>query len=135
MIATVEGGQVHSHHRILVVDDHPSYRHMLRAFLQQNPEWEVCGEAADGCEALAQTRRLHPDLVLMDLQMPNLDGLEATRRIHELWPSTHVLILTMHENPFLPQIARESGASGCILKSEPLQVLSSAIEKIDRTVD
>ena len=122
---------MHSHHRILVVDDHPHYRHMLRAFLQQYPEWEVCGEAADGREAVAQTRHLHPDLVLMDLQMPHLDGLEATRRIHALWPATHVLILSMHENPMLPQIARDSGASGYILKSEPLQALSSAIEEID----
>ena len=104
---------------------------MLSLFLQQNPEWEVCGEASDGREAVDQTKRLRPDLVLMDLQMPNLDGLEATRRIHAQCPSTNVLILTMHENPLLPELAKESGARGYVLKSQPLQMLTRAIEEID----
>lgn len=120
-----------SHHRILLVDDHSSFRHMLRTFLELNPNWEVCGEAADGCEAVTKTTELHPDIVLMDLDMPRLNGLEATRQIHKLSPSVRILILTLHENSVLPQIAQDSGAQGYVLKSESFDVLSRAIENID----
>lgn len=116
--------------RILVVDDHPSFRQMLRGVLEQHPNWEVCGEASDGLEAIVRTSELHPDVVLMDLQMPRLDGLQATRKIHQVSPSTRVLILTLHENPILPEIAKESGASGYILKSESLETLTTAIETV-----
>ena len=103
---------------------------MLRTFLELNPNWEVCGEAADGCEAVKKTTELHPDIVLMDLDMPRLNGLEATRRIHKLSPSVRILILTLHENSVLPQIAQDSGAQGYVLKSESFDVLSRAIENI-----
>src|SRR5580658_6596082 len=102
---SAELGKVDSHYRILLADDHPSFRHMLRLYLELNPKWEVCGEASDGLEAVARTAELHPDIVLMDLDMPNLDGFEATRRIHALSPSTRILILTFHEFSDLPQIA------------------------------
>ena len=114
--------------RILVVDDHASFRHMLRSFLELNPNWEVCGEASDGWEAIKRTAELHPDIIIMDLDMPKLNGLEATRRIHELLPSARILILTFHENSILPKIAEESGAQGYVLKSEPFDVLTRAIE-------
>jgi DNA-binding NarL/FixJ family response regulator len=118
------------HHRILLVDDHPSFRHMLRAFLELNPDWEVCGEASDGCEAVTKTTELHPDVIIMDLNMPRLNGLEATRRIHELSPLIRILILTLHENSVLSRIARDSGAQGYFLKSEPFDVLTRAIENM-----
>jgi DNA-binding NarL/FixJ family response regulator len=118
------------HHRILLVDDHPSFRHMLRAFLELNPDWEVCGEASDGCEAVTKTTELHPEVIIMDLNMPRLNGLEATRRIHELSPSIRILILTLHENSVLSRIARDSGAQGYFLKSEPFDVLTRAIENM-----
>lgn len=128
MLTGAEGRQVHS--RILLVDDHPYFRHLLRVFLEQNPEWEVCGEAADGCEALARTTELHPDIVLMDLQMPRLNGIEATKKIHQQHPSTRVLILTLHDSEMLTEIARDSGASGYVLKSEPLEALVEAIRTL-----
>ena len=118
------------HNRILVVDDHPSFRHMLRSFLELNPNWEVCGEASDGWEAVKRTTELHPDIIIMDLDMPRLNGLEATRRIHALLPSVRILILTFHENSVLPKIAEESGAQGYVLKSEPFDVLTRAIETV-----
>ena len=118
------------HQRILVVDDHPSFRHLLRTFLELNPNWEVCGEASDGCEAVTKTTELHPDIVLMDLDMPRLNGLEATRQIHKHSPSIRILILTLHDNSILPQIARNSGAQGYVLKSEPFDVLTRAIESL-----
>lgn len=118
------------HQRILVVDDHPFFRHLLRTFLELNPNWEVCGEASDGCEAVAKTTELHPDIVLMDLDMPRLNGLEATRQIHLRSPSIRILILTLHDNSMLPQIAQNSGAQGYVLKSESLEVLTRAIETV-----
>jgi two-component system response regulator NreC len=121
---------VQVHQRILVVDDHPSFRHLLRTFLELNPNWEVCGEASDGCEAVTKTTELHPDIVLMDLDMPRLNGLEATRQIHKHSPSIRILILTLHDNSILPQIARNSGAQGYVLKSEPFDGLTRAIESL-----
>ena len=117
-----------AHQRILVVDDHPAFRHLLRTFLELNPNWEVCGEASDGREAIAKTAELHPDIVLMDLDMPRINGLEATRQIHNHFPSIRILILTLHDNSMLPQIARNWGAQGYVLKSEPFDVLTRAIE-------
>lgn len=117
-----------SHHRILVVDDHPSFRHTLRIFLESNPNWEVCGEAADGCEAVSKTTELHPDVILMDLDMPRLNGLEATRQIHEHCPSVRILILTLHDNSILSRVAQLSGAQGYVRKSENFDVLTEAID-------
>ncbi|MGA7793579.1 MAG: response regulator transcription factor [Candidatus Acidiferrales bacterium] len=118
------------HQRILVVDDHPCFRQLLRTFLEHNPNWEACGEASDGCEAITKTTELHPDIVLMDLDMPRLNGLEATRQIHKQSPSIRILILTLHDNSMLPQIAQNSGAQGYVLKSESLDVLTRAIETV-----
>lgn len=124
------GAEVQLHNRILVVDDHPSFRHMLRTFLELNPNWEVCGEASDGWEAVERTNELHPDIIIMDLDMPKLNGLEATRRIHEFSPTVRILILTFHENSVLPKIAQEWGAQGYVLKSDPFDVLTQAIETV-----
>ena len=119
-----------SHTRILVVDDNSTFRHMLRVFLELNPNWEVCGEASDGWEAVVRTAELHPDIVIMDLDMPKLNGIEATRKIHSLSPSIRILILTFHEFSALPQIAQDSGAQGYVLKSDPFDVLTDAIETV-----
>lgn len=116
--------------RILVVDDHPAVRHMIRGFVEQNPECEVCGEASDGAEAVVRTTDLHPDVIIMDLDMPRLNGLEATRRIHKFSPATRVLILTLHENSMLPKIAEASGANGYVLKSDSFDELTRAIESV-----
>jgi DNA-binding NarL/FixJ family response regulator len=118
------------HFRILLADDHPSFRRVLRLFLENNPNWEVCGEAADGVEAVEQVGELHPDIVLMDLSMPNLNGIEATLKIHSFSPSTRILILTFHELPALQEIAQTSGARGYVLKTEPFDVLTNAIEQV-----
>ena len=121
------------HQRILVVDDHTSFRHLLRTFLELNPNWEVCGEASDGREAVAKTTELQPDIILMDLDMPRLNGLEATRQIHKHSPSIRILILTLHDNSILPEIAQNSGARGYLLKSEPFDVLTRAIESMSNS--
>jgi DNA-binding NarL/FixJ family response regulator len=117
--------------KILVVDDHPAIRHMLHTFLELHSGWQVCGEAADGLEAVMKMKALHPDIIIMDLEMPRLNGIEATRRIHKLSPSTRVLILTSHENSVLSKIAQDSGANGYVLKSEAMDVLTQAIESVE----
>jgi DNA-binding NarL/FixJ family response regulator len=124
----VGSGQGQSHYRILVVDDHPAFRRMVCTFLEQNSGWEVCGEASDGWEAVKRTTELHPDIIIMDLDMPRLNGLEATRQIHKILPAIRILILTLHDNSILPRIAQESGAQGYVLKSESFDVLNRAIE-------
>ena len=124
-----------SHHRILVADDHSSFRHLLRLFLELNPDWEVCGEAADGSEAVSRAAELNPDIVIMDLDMPKLNGFEATRKIHEQLPATRVLIVTLHEFSTLRQIAQDSGAQGYVLKSEPFEVLTQAIETMGHSTE
>jgi DNA-binding NarL/FixJ family response regulator len=118
------------HFRILVVDDQSSVRQMLRIFLERNANWEVCGEASDGWEAVQRTTELNPDVVIMDLDMPKLNGFEATRRIHEKFPEIRVLIFTLHDFSTLQQIAQDAGARGLVLKSEPFEVLAHAIETL-----
>jgi DNA-binding NarL/FixJ family response regulator len=103
---------------------------MLRTFLELNPNWEVCGEACDGWEAVKRNTELHPDIIIMDLDMPKLNGLEATRRIHQLSPAVRILILTFHDNSILPKMAQESGAQGYVLKSETFEVITQAIETV-----
>jgi DNA-binding NarL/FixJ family response regulator len=113
--------------RILIVDDHAIVRAGIRALLQLYPDFEVVGEAADGHEAILQTRRLQPDIVLMDIGMPGMDGLAATREIVRVAPRTRVLILSQHENREYVMPALRAGASGYVLKRAPDETLIRAI--------
>ena len=116
--------------RILVTDDHEMVRHGLRAVLEAHPGWVVCGEAADGIEALVQARALKPDLVILDFTMPKLNGLGAARQIRQELPQTEVLILTMHESESLARALAKVGVRGCVLKSDAGRVLVSAVERL-----
>ncbi len=116
--------------RILVADDHASMRRAIRQILESHDDWEVCGEAVDGREAIQKTRELHPDVVVMDLVMPNLSGLEATRRIATSSTPPHILILTSHDIPEMAGAARLAGAEGYVLKSESPRLLIPAVESI-----
>lgn len=112
--------------RVLVVDDHTLVRAGLRALLELAPDIEVVGEAEDGLNALAQARALHPDVVLMDLAMPKMGGVEATRRIKEEFPQMQVLALTVHDNEeYLFQMLR-AGACGYVLKkARPVELVDA----------
>jgi two-component system response regulator NreC len=113
--------------RVLLADDHTILRAGLRMLLDAQPDIEVVGEASDGKQALAEAQRLQPDLVLMDITMPEMNGIEATRQIKRSLDTTRVLILTMHENEeYLFQVLR-AGASGYILKEAAGTELISAI--------
>jgi DNA-binding NarL/FixJ family response regulator len=118
------------HLRILVVDDQPNVRRAVRGMLAAKRDWEICGEAADGREAIERTEQLHPDVVIMDMSMPRLSGLEATRHIRRYFPASQVLILTFHDFPGLLQLAREAGAQGCVLKGDSQKFLIRAVESV-----
>jgi DNA-binding NarL/FixJ family response regulator len=107
--------------RVLVVDDHPAFRRALTSALRMVKGIEVAGEAGGGREATDRARKDDPDLVLMDLSMPDFDGIEAMRRIHEDRPGLPVVILTAHADPGVEKEAREAGASGFLAKGTALE--------------
>lgn len=115
--------------RLLIADDHELIRDGLRGMLGNEPAFEVIGEATNGREALALCRALRPDLVLMDVRMPEMDGLEATRAIKREHPEIGVLIVTMHENPDYLFEAIKGGAAGYVLKDASRDELITAIHQ------
>ena len=116
--------------RVVVVDDHPLMRCALRQMLSAQADLEVIGEAADGQEAVELCRRLHPDLVLMDVRMPRMDGLESTREIKRELPRTIVLILTASADTDDLSEALKAGAAGYVLKGAPITQTLDAIRKV-----
>ena len=103
--------------RILIADDNPHVRHALRTLLEHNPEWQVCGEAVDGRDAVSKAKQLTPDLIVLDFLMPGLNGLEAAREIHKSVPSTRMLMCTMYLSPQLTEVAKSSGVQGAVPKT------------------
>lgn len=114
--------------RILVADDHEVVRGGLRAIVESRAGWEVCGEATTGREAVHKARQLHPDVAIIDITMPELNGLEATRQIRKALPKTEVLILTMHESEQVVHEVLDAGARGYVLKSDAAEDLVTAVE-------
>jgi two-component system response regulator NreC len=116
--------------RVLIVDDSPVVRNGLQGILRAHPDIEVVGQATDGREAIAQAEQLQPGVILIDAQMPEMDGTEATRRIKERWPNIKVLFLTVHMGYI--EAALAAGADGYLMKDSGRQELLQAIRELGR---
>lgn len=119
-------------YRIIIADDHEVVRRGMNAIISTRKEWEVVAEAITGRQAVEFTRKHKPDLVIMDIGMPELNGLEATRQILKEFPATEVLILTMHESEQVIREVLDTGARGYILKSDAGRELVAAVEALQR---
>jgi DNA-binding NarL/FixJ family response regulator len=119
-------------YRILIADDHEIVRKGLRALLESHAGWEVCAEAVDGWDAIRKVEELKPDLVALDIGMPNLNGLEAARQMLRGNARAKILFLTVYETEQAAKTALQIGAKGLILKSDAARELVSAVEAIQR---
>jgi DNA-binding NarL/FixJ family response regulator len=117
---------------VLLAEDHTVVREGFRKLLELEDDFEVVGEAKDGRQAVAMVKKLHPAVVLMDIAMPVLNGLEATRQILKAVPSTRILILTAHSDDAYVKAATESGAVGFLLKQASARVLSKGIREVNK---
>jgi CheY-like chemotaxis protein len=119
--------------RILIADDHEVIRKGLRQLLETRPGWQVCGEATNGTEAIEKTRELRPDLVIMDIALPKVNGLTAAATIMEFFPETVVVAFSMHDSKGFVESARRMGFRGFVCKSESgdmlLRAIDSAVDK------
>ena len=119
--------------RILLVDDHPIVRQGLRTLLEARPGWEVVGEASDGVEALDKVEALQPDVVVPDVTMPRMNGLEACRSIQKRkLDGLEVLFVTQHDSPQMMREALEAGARGYVVKSNAARDLLEAVEAVSQ---
>jgi DNA-binding NarL/FixJ family response regulator len=118
--------------RVLVADDHEVVRRGLCSLLHAHLDWMVCGEAADGREAVEKAQQLKPDVVVLDVGMPCLNGLEATRQILKAAPQAKILVLTLHDSDQIAQEVLNAGARGLLLKSDAARDLIAAVEAVSR---
>ena len=107
-------------HNILIVDDNAVLRQLLRTCIEQDPQWKVCGEAENGKQAIEKVAELKPDIVLLDLQMPVMNGLDAARRIKAIAPNAAMLMFTMHASPELLHEAHAAGIRDVVSKTDRL---------------
>lgn len=113
--------------RILLADDNPAVRRYLRAILEQQDSWRVVGEARSGSEALQQVVQSRPDLILLDYQMPDVNGVEVAKQIFHLFPNIPILMVTLHLSKQLSDAARQAGVRGACAKQD----IGSVVEAVD----
>ena len=121
--------------RILIADDHPVVRRGLKSLLGERPGWEVIAEATDGQEAVEIAGQLHPDVVVLDVTMPRMHGLEACRLIRQSQPECEILIVTQHDSPQMMREAFQCGARGFVVKSNAPRDLLAAVEAVSQHKD
>lgn len=118
-------------HKVLIVDDNALLRSLLKTCIEKDGDWKVCGEAENGKIAIRKVQELNPDVVILDLQMPVMDGLEAARQIHQMSPQTAMLMFTIHNSPHLVEQAQAAGIKEVISKTERLtERLLPALDQI-----
>ena len=116
--------------RVLIVDDHAMIRRGVQGILSTYPEWDLCGEADNGQDAIRLAGELTPEVIIMDVSMPGMNGLEATRIIHDVLPDTKVLLLTLHSSSEFVRSAFRAGARGYVLKSDAENELVRALNVV-----
>jgi DNA-binding NarL/FixJ family response regulator len=118
--------------RILLVDDHPVVRQGLKTLLEGRSGWEVIGEASDGAEAVEKAKDLNPDVMVLDVTMPKMNGLEACRLLRRQAPQLEILFVTQHDSPQMMREALEAGARGSVVKSNAARDLLAAVEAVSQ---
>jgi len=121
--------------RVLVVDDHVAIRRGIRTLISGRSEWAICGEASDGLDAVEKARQLRPNLILMDVSMPRMDGLEATRHIRRDLPECEVLIISQNDPAIVREQAKQVGANGCVAKMDLARDLVGAVTRLTQQVN
>jgi DNA-binding NarL/FixJ family response regulator len=116
--------------RVLIVDDHAFVRRGVQTILESFPEWELCGQAGNGIEALRLIEQLNPDVVLLDVSMPEMDGIEATRIVRGTNPRIKVVLLTLHESTEVLRRGFRAGANGYLLKADAEEELIKALRVV-----
>jgi DNA-binding NarL/FixJ family response regulator len=116
--------------KILVVDDHEVVHQGIRMILQSRPDWEICGQATNGAQAIEMAQTSQPDAIIMDITMPVMNGLEATRQITKLGLRSPIVIFTMHESQGLMESVQSAGGRGLVLKSRAAHDLIEALERV-----
>jgi DNA-binding NarL/FixJ family response regulator len=116
--------------RVLIVDDHAFIRRGVQAVLHSFPEWEFCGEADNGNDAIRLAQELKPEVIIMDVSMPGLNGIEATRAIRKTQPEVKIILLTLHQSEDLVRTAFRAGATGYLLKADAEQELLKALSTV-----
>ncbi len=110
-------------HTILIVDDNPLIRRLVGAHIDANPDWRVCGEAADGREGIEKALQLHPDVIVMDLSMPVMNGIDATAALRRLMPGVPVIIFSEYSDVFSEEEAQAVGVAALVSKTDSIAVL------------
>jgi DNA-binding NarL/FixJ family response regulator len=118
--------------RILLVEDHEAFRDFLRTTLQARPEWQVIGEVSDGLQAVQKAEELRPDLIILDIGLPTLNGVEAAHRISRLLPSATILFVSQNSDADVIGAALNNGAKGYVLKTDSGRELLPAVEAVLR---
>jgi DNA-binding NarL/FixJ family response regulator len=122
------------HTRILIADDHKSAIREIRTLLGANPEWEVCGEAADGQEALARANEMHPDVIVLDFAMPGMNGLMAAQEIAKAQPTVPILLHTLYNSPQVELEAKRHGIRKVVEKTHSGALVSAIQELVDKRI-
>jgi DNA-binding NarL/FixJ family response regulator len=122
------------HTRILIADDHKSSIREIRTLLGANPEWEVCGEAADGQEALARANEMHPDVIVLDFAMPVMNGLMAAQEIAKVQPTVPILLHTLYNSPQVELEAKRHGIRKVVEKTHSGALVSAIQELVDKRI-
>ena len=125
-----EAGEKNKYVRVLVVDDYEPWHHFVSTMLQKQSEFQIIANARDGAEAVQQARQLQPDLILLDIGLPKLNGIEAARRIGEVSPTSKILFVSENRSPDIAEEALNTGAGGYVVKSDAASELLPALKAV-----